>query len=89
MKIIFLFIFGYLIYRFLIKPVFIGPAQQQRPRHRNPQQDMLEMMRRMQEYQQRQQYGGRQESPSPSREKPNSPQANKDTGEYIDYEEIE
>lgn len=86
MRIIFLLLFGYLVYRFLIKPVLLGPAQQQK-RYRNPQDDMLEMMRRMQQYQQ-QQY-----QEQAARQKHDHRPAKKtkptDDGEYIDFEELD
>jgi hypothetical protein len=85
MRLIFLLLFGYLVYRFLIKPVLLGPAQQQK-RYRNPQEDMLEMMRRMQQYQQQQyqqQHQRRTTEHSPRKSK------TKDDGEYIDFEEVD
>jgi esterase/lipase len=87
MRLIFLLLFGYLVYRFLIKPVLLGPAQQQK-RYRNPQDDMLEMMRRMQQYQQQQQQQYQQQQRRTTEHSPRKSRT-KDDGEYIDFEEVD
>jgi len=73
MRILFLFFFGYLVYQYLLKPLFVG-IKQPAP-HRNSQENMVEMLRRMQTQQQQQ--------------KQQKPQNKKSEGEYIDYEEVE
>jgi hypothetical protein len=87
MRFLFLLFFGFLLYRFLIKPILIGVNE--KPRYRNPQQDMAEMLRRMQEFQQKQ-YAERhhyqQEQQAPLKKQP---KGNKNDGEYIDYEELD
>ena len=85
MRIIFLLFFGYLVYQFLIKPVFIGMRGEQLNRPRSPQNDLLEMMRRMEELkrQQYQQYQ-QQEQQAAQKTKPSQ-----NDGEYIDYEEVD
>lgn len=79
MRYLFLFFFGYLVYQYLLKPLFAGAKEQ--PRYRNPQEDMAEMLRRMQAQQQGHPYEPQQ--------KPQKAQNKKSEGEYIDYEEVE
>jgi hypothetical protein len=82
MRTLFLIFFGFLIYRFLIKPLFLGINDASRQGYSN-RDKMNEMMRRMQEFQHQQnRRQGQQEV------KKNPPKKS-DDGEYIDYEEVD
>jgi len=83
--------FGYLVYQFLIKPVFIGMRGEQLNRPRNPQNDLLNMMRRMEELkrQQYQQYQQQQQQQQQQEQTPHKANPSKNDGEYIDYEEVD
>jgi len=84
MRILFLIFFGFLIYRFLIKPLLLGFNDANRYRSHSNQNRMDEMLRRMQEFQQQQQY--RQPTQQPTNKGRNK---KADDGEYIDYEEVD
>ena len=82
MRTLFLIFLGFLIYRFLIKPLFLGfnDSRRQGPSNRDR---MNEMMRRMQEFQHQQnRRAGQQEVKK-------NPGKKSDDGEYIDYEEVD
>jgi hypothetical protein len=82
MRTLFLIFLGFLIYRFLIKPLFLGfnDSHRQGPINRDR---MNEMMRRMQEFQHQQ-----NRRPGQQEVKKN-PGKKSDDGEYIDYEEVD
>jgi hypothetical protein len=83
MRTLFLLFFGFLIYRFLIRPLMLGFSDANRQRAHSNANRMEEMLRRMQEMQQ-QQY--RQPTQKPTSKRPNK---KSDDGEYIDYEEVD
>jgi hypothetical protein len=83
MRTLFLIFFGFLIYRFLIRPLLLGFNDGYRNRAHSNANRMDEMLRRMQEMQQ-QQY--RQPTQQPTKKSPNK---KADDGEYIDYEEVD
>jgi hypothetical protein len=91
MRIIFLLFFGYLLYQFLIKPIFIGMRGEQLNRPRSPQNDLLEMMRRMEELkkQQYQQYQQQEQQTQQTQQAPQKTKPSQNDGEYIDYEEVD
>jgi hypothetical protein len=78
MRFLFLLLFGYLVYRFLIKPILLDVRQN------NPQfnrfDEMQDMINRM-----RQQQNGQHQNPRPKNNKAGS----KNDGDYIDYEEVD
>ena len=91
MRIIFLLLFGYLVYRFLIRPVFIGI---QGPSMDQKRAQMAEMLRRMQNHYQQQQHHHyqqpqHQEQQSYQQQNQAKQPKKRDDGEYIDFEEIE
>ena len=82
MRTLFLIFLGFLIYRFLIKPLFLGFNDSHRQGPSNTDR-MNEMMRRMQEFQHQQnRRAGQQEVKK-------NPGKKSDDGEYIDYEEVD
>ena len=83
MRTLFLIFFGFLIYRFLIRPLLLGFNDAKRNRGQSNANRMDEILRRMQEMQQ-QQY--RQTTQQPAKKGPNK---KTDDGEYIDYEEVD
>jgi hypothetical protein len=88
MRYLFLLFFGYLVYRYLIKPLFLGINERTSFRN-NPQDGMAEMLRRMQEFQ-RQQYEQQfQQQQQQQTTVKKQPKSKSNDGEYIDYEEIE
>ncbi len=82
MRYLFLLFFAYLIYRFLIKPIFIVKTYSSY--NRNPNVDMSEILRRMQEIQ-REKYRNDDLSNLDNKKG----QKNKSDGDYIDYEEVD
>ncbi len=82
MRYLFLIFFAYLAYQFLLRPMFSGyqSSGKAQARPRSAQDELLEMMRRMEELK-RQQYASRQ---GQTQKTPKG-----QDGEYIDYEEVE
>lgn len=77
-----LLLFAYLVYRFLIKPIFLEPKREERP----PRNIFEAMLRQQQEQQRRyeeQQRRQREQQRASESEKPHYK-----GGEYIDYEEV-
>jgi hypothetical protein len=83
MRTLFLLFFGFLIYRFLIRPLMLGFNDTNRNRAHSNANRMDEMLRRMQEMQQQQYSQPTQQAPK------KSPNKKADDGEYIDYEEVD
>jgi hypothetical protein len=84
MRTIFLLFFGYLVWRFLIRPLFVG--MNDKTQYRNPQQDMADIIRKMQEHQRK------QNDPPFEHQQPKTQKSSKsklNDGDYIDFEEVE
>lgn len=91
MQTLFLLFFAYLVYRFLIKPVFLAPPKQERPL--SPQEQFMRMFQQqMQAQQQGQgQYVSEQEFGTQGHNQRQQKQEQKprNDGEYIDFEELD
>jgi hypothetical protein len=82
MRYLFLLFFAYLIYRFLIKPFFIVKTYSSF--NRNPEFDMSEFMRRVQEIQKEKYRNDVLDNLENKKGQKNKPDS-----DYIDYEEVE
>jgi hypothetical protein len=82
LKYLFIFFLFYLIYRLLIRPIFLEINGGNR--NGNPYNNMAEMMRRMQEHKRQQQQHHYQNKPVNRKDNKKT-----DDGEYIDYEEVD
>lgn len=77
MRFLFLLLFGYLVYRFLVKPLLLENKQNSNSFNRfDEMQDMINRMR--------QQQNGQYQS-NTNKKRSNS----KNDGDYIDYEEVD
>ena len=82
LKFLFLLFFGYLLYNYILKPMFSGFVDQPRNQQFNQFQDMFYRMKQQQEQMKNQQQFYQQSDPQKSNSRKDS---NED---YIDYEEV-
>lgn len=78
-----LLLFAYLVYRFLIKPIFLEPKREERP----PRNIFEAMLRKQQEQQRRYEEQQRRSNEAPKQTE-SSTGSRYSGGEYIDYEEV-
>lgn len=78
-----LLLFAYLVYRYLIKPIFLEPKREERP----PKNIFEAMLRKQQEQQRQYQEQQRREREAPKQAE-NPKGSRYSGGEYIDYEEV-
>jgi len=93
MRILFLIFFAYLVYRFLIRPIFLAPPKRERPL--SPQEQFMRMFQQQMQAQQQgqgqyvseQEFGTQQQNNSQQKQK--QKQQPQNDGEYIDFEELD